>query len=50
MYSCVLGLSQKVDKTLAELKGILEREYKLEANLLSLKGMIEVIQTTSIAQ
>ncbi len=50
MYSCVVGLSGKVDKKLGELKSVLEREYQLETNLLSLKGMIEAVQSTLIAQ
>jgi len=51
MYSCVIGMSKKVDKEFSELLKIIQNEYTLQNGLISLKGMIESVQmAASISQ
>lgn len=48
MYSCGISLSNDVQKSLELVKKAVEKEYLLETNLISLKGMIEIVKTSTM--
>ncbi len=50
LYSCGLGLSQQVFQALQQLRATVDRECQLQTRLLSLKGVVEALQVTALAQ